>query len=143
MDLEFATGRFVTFYWRICWLVLAPLIMTIVFVYSTATMQQLTYSGLDYPIEYLVGGWSIFLIGMFQIPLWASWTIANKSRTYGCSAVRKTFAPSKYWGPQNPQIRIEWMKYKEEALERRRMLAKASNHGPIKRKLYTLFGQYR
>lgn len=106
-------------------------------------MEQLTYSGLSYPIKYLAGGWSIFLIGMFQIPLWASWTIANKSRTYGCSAVTKTFSPSKYWGPQNAQLRVEWMKYKEEALERRRILAKASNHGPIKRKLYTIFGQYR
>lgn len=142
MDLEFMTGRPVTFYWRFCWIFLSPVAMTTVFIYSTITMKPLQYAGMNYPIEYLVAGWCIFLIGMIQLPLWACWTFARNSKHSFLNAICESFRPTKYWGPHDKQIRIEWLKYKEEAKQRHRMAAQAANHSAWKQKLYIIFGKY-
>lgn len=143
LDLEFVTGHSVTFYWRFCWVFLSPLTMSIVFVYSTVTMEPLKYANLDYPHEYIVAGWAIFLVGMFQLPLWMFWKFGYEVRDKKLyDSLCQTFKPTENWGPANPQIRNEWRKFKEEAKRRRRIAAESANHGFIKRKLYTLFGKY-
>jgi len=143
IDVEFMTGRRVSFYWRFCWAFLAPLVMITVFIYSLATMKPLQYAELDYPVEYIVAGWSIFIIGGIQIPLWAVWTLCHKTNLSFCNAIKKTFSPSKYWGPNNEIQRAEWIKYKEEVLQRRAVAIASSNHSYLRQKLnIILLGKY-
>lgn len=47
------SGRAVTAYWRICWSVVTPVLMIIIFVYSAFSIKPLTYSRQDYPGEYI------------------------------------------------------------------------------------------
>lgn len=142
-DVEFMTGRRVTFYWRICWILLAPVTMTIVFVYSTITMKSLTYAGNNYPNEYLVAGWSIFLISMLQIPLWFTWHLSrSKNSASILRCVKESFHTTKRWGPRDFNNRIEWLKYKEEAKQRNQSAADAANHPKWIRKIYLAFGKY-
>lgn len=141
IDIEFMTGRRVTFYWRICWLLLSPITMSIVFIYSTITMKPLTYSGLDFPTEYVVGGWCIFLVAMIQIPLWSFYHL-NRNPDVRKQSVRRWFNETQRWGPLDQTNRNEWMKYKEEYKQRTRAAAKAANHPRWLRKIYLIFGKY-
>jgi len=142
LDVQFMTGRRVSLYWRLCWLFLAPLLMISVFIYSLATLKPLTYAGLNYPTGYIEAGWCIFIIGGLQIPLWAIWTLSHKMNLSFCDAIKKTFSPSKRWGPNNEIHRAEWIKYKEEALQRRALIVASSNHSYWRQKLNILLGKY-
>lgn len=140
-DVEFMTSRHVTFYWRICWLVLAPVIMTIVYVYSSITMKPLQYSGLDYPIAYLYGGWAIFLLALLQLPICFFWEFLRSPKP-ARQAFVASFQPTALWGPRRPNDRNDWLKYREEARQRSRTLASASGHSKLKQSIYLAFGKY-
>lgn len=144
LDLEFTIGRKASFYWRSCWLFLAPITMILVFFYQMVTFGTITYAGLEFPQEYVVAGWSILAIGAIQLPIWFIYEFANnvKATTTTCDALCESFKPTENWGPRNPQKRIEWLKYKEEAKQRHRRAAQNANHSAWKRKLYIAFGKY-
>lgn len=142
LDIEFMTGRKVTFYWRFCWVFLTPVTMIVVFIYSTATLGPLTYAGLNYPDEYMLAGWCIFFVGLIQFPLWAIWACSHNCNRSVWNAISDTFKPSKRWGPNLEHNRIEWLIFKEEAKERQQLAIQTANHGVLKRKLYLLFGKY-
>lgn len=141
IDLQFMTGRTVTFYWRICWLVLAPLVMSIVYIYSSIMMKPLTYSGLNFPTEYLLIGWSIFGFAMLQLPFWFIWHCMQSDQS-----MRKTFVNAfkctKLWGPRYQTDRNEWMKYREEMKQRTRIIAHASGHSTLRQRFNLAFGRY-
>lgn len=48
-DAEFMMGRKVGPYWRWCWAVFTPLIMTAILIYFLATYTPLTYNDVTYP----------------------------------------------------------------------------------------------
>lgn len=138
IDIEFMTRRRVTFYWRICWFVLAPVIMSIVYIYSSITMKPLRYAGLDYPSQYLVIGWSIFLFAMLQLPIWFIWQYTRQPK----KALLESFKSTKLWGPRKQSDRNEWLKHHEEFKERSRTVANASGHSKLMQKIYLAFGKY-
>lgn len=141
IDIEFMTRRRVTFYWRICWFLLAPVIMTIVYIYSSITMEPLKYAGHDYPTKYLVIGWSIFLIAMMQLPLWFIYRFAT-SPLPASKAIVDIFHSTPLWGPRKPTDRNEWLKYHEEVKQRSRNIANASGHSRLVRSFNFAFGRY-
>lgn len=143
IDVEFMTGRYVTFYWRICWIFLAPLTMTIVFIYSTITMKPLTYAGLSYPTEYMIAGWGIFLFAMLQLPIWFIWHVVRSKKSVSfLTALKNSFHKTDRWGPRDPNNRTEWIKYKEEIKQRSRTNANAVKHSKWIQKIKLAFGKY-
>lgn len=141
IDIEFMTKRRVTFYWRICWFVLAPVIMSVVYIYSSVTMEQLKYAGLEYPTRFLVVGWGIFLFAMIQLPIWFVYRIAT-SPFPASKAIFDVFRSTPLWGPRKQNDRQEWIKYHEEAKQRSRNIANASGHSQIVRAINVAFGWY-
>lgn len=49
MDIEFMLKRKVGIYWRICWGLLTPVLLIIIFAYFLITLTKLQYAGHDYP----------------------------------------------------------------------------------------------
>ena len=78
-DLEFMLNRHVTLYWRLCWGVVTPCLMLLIFLYSLVNFASPTYSKLHFPDGYLAAGWAIFAIGMLQLPLWGAWVVSRKN----------------------------------------------------------------
>lgn len=143
VDVEYMTGRNVSFYWRICWYLLAPLIMTVVFIYSTITMESLTYAGLPFPRPYIIAGWCIFFSAMLQIPIWFAWDYYKNAKENSLGvAFCETFKSTKRWGPRAANNKTEWRKYREEMKERVRSKANAKNHSELRRKISAAFGFY-
>lgn len=103
-DIEFMLTRKTGWYWRICWTVIGPCIMILVLIYQLSTFQMLKYNDQVYPVSYqgniffnglifgkqdiyinvchihfIVVGWFLTAIGLFQIPLWMGIHIYRQS----------------------------------------------------------------
>lgn len=48
-DVDFMISRRPGPYWRICWFLVTPLLMIVIFIYSMVTMKPLLFSGKTYP----------------------------------------------------------------------------------------------
>lgn len=49
LDIEFMSKRKPGFYWRFCWGILIPIILTSVLIYFIYTLEPLKYENKDYP----------------------------------------------------------------------------------------------
>lgn len=141
IDLEFMTRRRPSFYWRICWIFLAPMIMSIVYIYSSFTMKPLQYANQNFPTQYLIIGWGIFAFAMMQLLIWFLWHISRSAETPR-KAFIESFKSSKSWGPRKETDRNEWLKYREEVKLRNRTIANASGHSKFMQKINLAFGRY-
>lgn len=50
-DVEFMLKRKPGAYWKICWMIITPIFMMVIFVYSMVTYEPLAYGGKKYPTE--------------------------------------------------------------------------------------------
>ncbi|XP_055305392.1 sodium-dependent nutrient amino acid transporter 1 isoform X1 [Sitodiplosis mosellana] len=141
IDIEFMTKRRVTFYWRLCWFFLAPVLMSIVYIHSSITMEPLKYAGHEYPTKYIVIGWGIFLFAMIQLPIWFIYRFA-RSPLPASKAIVDIFHSTNLWGPRKQNDRNEWLKYHEEVKQRSRNNAKASGHSRLVRAFNLALGRY-
>ncbi|XP_030768073.1 sodium-dependent nutrient amino acid transporter 1-like [Sitophilus oryzae] len=114
-DVEFMTGKKVNVYFRVCWGIIMPVLLIVIFIYFLYSLPTLTYGihGLEYPTGILAFGWSILGIGILQAIFWLSYYLwAN--REYPCGKmIRKTFS-TKTWAPTGARRTYEWRKYKED-----------------------------
>lgn len=141
-DMEFMLNRKVTAFWRISWMIVTPGLMIIIFVYSMALYKNPTFIEKQYPTPSLVGGWFIFVFGMAQIVIWGVWIASRDSLSEGkSSAIKNLFRLNPEWGPKSPKFRKEWIAYKQEKLEQRRI--QSADHSWLKQKGYVLLGKYR
>lgn len=83
-DIEFMLNVKTSFYWRICWAIVAPGLMFLVLVYMLFSYEPLTYRGVQYPPVYYMAGWIIWGLGVLQLPFWALVTIYQQpGKTFG------------------------------------------------------------
>ncbi|XP_065367459.1 sodium-dependent nutrient amino acid transporter 1 isoform X2 [Calliphora vicina] len=109
-DAEFMMGRKVGPYWRWCWAVVTPLIMTVILIYFLSTYTPLTYNGVQYPDWAYAIGWTITCFGVLQIPIWiVVAAIRAPGSTWG-EKLRNSFKPKHDWGPTDPLLREQYNK---------------------------------
>ncbi|KAH8325069.1 hypothetical protein KR074_005171 [Drosophila pseudoananassae] len=119
-DIEFMLGRKVGLYWRLCWSIITPLIMTTILVYFYATYEPLTYNNVTYPTWAYGIGWMITAFGILQLPIWMIVAIIrDPGKTLGAK-IRGAFTPKKNWGPMDPLLREQYHKEIENDLTPRR-----------------------
>ncbi|KAL6441823.1 hypothetical protein ACFW04_002326 [Cataglyphis niger] len=109
-DMEFMLGKRLGFYWRACWLLITPLLMTLILIYTCATYEPLMYNGVRFP-DYAYGiGWFLLALGVSPIVWWIGQKIvANRISSSFTESVKTAFRPSqRKWGPKNSKIHREW-----------------------------------
>jgi solute carrier family 6 (neurotransmitter transporter, glycine) member 5/9 len=144
-DLEFMTGKVVVSYLRICWKVVTPLMMTIIFVYSMLVLKNTTYSGREFPPFLIVLGWCIFSLGLLQIPAWGIHQIVKIKRARNITvweAVKVSLKPSARWGPKDDAVREKWLAYKTGAVGMRQAMMNEQNHTKFHKLVNNLLGNY-
>lgn len=109
-DVEFMLGRKVGLYWRICWSIVTPLIMTVILIYFFATYEQLTYNGVLYPNWAYALGWTISCFGVLQLPIWMIVAIFQQPSGTFSERFMNAFKPKRSWGPANRQLREQYHK---------------------------------
>lgn len=52
LDVQFMLGKTTSFYWRICWSIVTPVLMIVVFFYAMITTERLVFAETyEYPEE--------------------------------------------------------------------------------------------
>lgn len=74
-DITFMFGIKTGIYWRICWAFVTPGVMALVLIYSLVEYQPLMYKGNEYPALYYYIGWTMWAIGILQLPIWACYVV--------------------------------------------------------------------
>ncbi|XP_016962013.1 sodium-dependent nutrient amino acid transporter 1 isoform X2 [Drosophila biarmipes] len=139
-DIEFMCNRRVSLYWRVCWSFFTPVMMIIIFIYSMATIEPIKYSELYFPEVANVAGWLLFAIGAAQFPLWGIWYISRHSEGTLWKSFKTSLKPSDRWGPANPDIRREWVVFKNQKAAQRAARKETSKLGFFWRKLTNFCG---
>ncbi|KAM7342970.1 sodium-dependent nutrient amino acid transporter 1 isoform 2-T2 [Cochliomyia hominivorax] len=109
-DAEFMMGRKVGPYWRWCWAIVTPAIMTAILIYFLCTYTPLTYNGEVYPDWAYAIGWTITCFGVLQVPIWI---VVGAIRAPGATwpeKLRNAFKPKYNWGPTDHLLREQYNK---------------------------------
>ncbi|XP_076756202.1 sodium-dependent nutrient amino acid transporter 1 isoform X2 [Xylocopa sonorina] len=113
-DIEFMLGRKMSSYWRICWFLVAPLILITIFFYTVATLSPLEYGGREYPTSAHVAGTILLCFSVSQIPCWMIVEMLRNRNLPVLQNFKKSFAPAPQWGPRESEYRKAWLRFKEE-----------------------------
>ncbi|XP_075166646.1 sodium-dependent nutrient amino acid transporter 1 isoform X2 [Haematobia irritans] len=109
-DAEFMMGRKVGLYWRFCWSIVTPLIMTAILIYFLSTYTPLTYNNVAYPSWAYAIGWTITCFGVLQIPIWIIVATIRAPGSTLSVKLRNAFKPKYDWGPMDPLLREQYNK---------------------------------
>uniref|UniRef100_T1GY81 Sodium-dependent nutrient amino acid transporter 1 n=1 Tax=Megaselia scalaris TaxID=36166 RepID=T1GY81_MEGSC len=109
-DTEFMIGLKVGVYWRICWSIITPAIMTVILVYTFIAYEPLTYKDIVYPDWAYSIGWTISIFGILQLPIWAIVAIYRQPEDSLKEKIFQAFSPKKDWGPTDPLLREKYLK---------------------------------
>ncbi|XP_050305970.1 sodium-dependent nutrient amino acid transporter 1-like [Anthonomus grandis grandis] len=113
LDIEFMTKNKPGVYWRICWLILVPIVLILVLIYFLVTFEALTYEKKEFPANIIVWGWILLGFGICQPLIWF---------IFHYFVIRKDFESSKLaissmfkhtdWGPKDAIRHRKWTEFK-------------------------------
>lgn len=107
LDLEFMTKHKPGLYWRLCWGLIMPVLLVVIFIYFAATLPVLTYGIYDfaYPSGVMAFGWSILGVGVLQTIFWVGY--------YSVWDKEIPIFSTETWGPAGKKRTQQWKDYKE------------------------------
>lgn len=120
-DVEFMLHQEPSIYWRLCWFIITPFSLIIIFIYTVIMMQPLTYAGISYPTSAHVAGSMLLAFGVLQIPLWMMVALIKNRRLPTLQMIHRAFAPASDWGPSEESDRQQWLIFKEDKAKLRSM----------------------
>lgn len=114
-DIEFMLGTRPSFYWRMCWSVITPLLMIVILIYTIVSYQPPTYDGMLFP-DYAYGiGWLLFVMGVSLIVGWFGYTLIQNMSTSFTETLKAAIQPSEIkWGPKDLATRKKWQDFIRE-----------------------------
>jgi len=143
IDLQFMTKRIVTIYWRTNWTFLTPIFMSVIFVYYLVKLENPKYSGWEYPTLTLAGGWFIFFLAIAQVPIFAIIHLIKHSGKGFWTTLKNGFKPNRHWGPKNPKLNSEWLRFKDDIQEHRQKEAYSMGHSRLMELWLMYTGKYQ
>jgi len=70
LDIKAMLGFTPGWYFKVCWVVISPLLLVAIFIASCADWQQPSYGSTPYPTWAHAIGWALTLVSVIQIPFW-------------------------------------------------------------------------
>ncbi|XP_076341500.1 sodium-dependent nutrient amino acid transporter 1-like isoform X3 [Tachypleus tridentatus] len=110
-DIHFMLNAAVGLYWKVTWIVTAPVILTVIFIYGNVMLviEKNSEGSSTIPPWGTAIGWVLAAVAIFQIPIWIMRVVYN---TKGPQRLKKAFQPQEDWGPSNPTNFISWKTWK-------------------------------
>lgn len=138
-DIEFMLNMKTSIYWRLCWGIITPFIMIVVFVYALYGSSTLKF-GDDYyyPPGAIAAGYIILFSGMILLPILALIKIFKSEGSSFREKVRAAYSPLATWGPRLIQDRKEWRAFSEVAAAQQDFVGNSR----FKHLGYSLLGRY-
>ncbi|PZC86411.1 hypothetical protein B5X24_HaOG209130 [Helicoverpa armigera] len=125
LDIEYMLGLKSSIYWRVCWGIVTPIMMMVVFFYSLITTEELLFGGTyEYPQGAYIAGAILQYFGIALIPIFMLATLWKyKSDTF-VDTVKRSFRKKATYGPRNLQKREEWKEFRRNAKYERELKRK-------------------
>ncbi|XP_059095413.1 sodium-dependent proline transporter-like [Tigriopus californicus] len=102
-DFKLMLGSEPGWYWKICWAVISPIFLVVIFLTGIFTWEEHKYSDVvPYPSWASSIGWFLVALSAIQIPLWAIITTIHYAIKGKLSQVIK---PTSAWGPGDKAVR--------------------------------------
>ncbi|EDV98124.1 sodium-dependent nutrient amino acid transporter 1 [Drosophila grimshawi] len=115
-DVEFMLGIKTSKYYRICWAVITPLLMTSILIYMLALYEPLKYKDYTYLPGIYVFGWCLSAFGVGQLIFWAIPAVRRQPVDLSLwQRIRKAFEPLPDWGPSDPKTLERYQLFMEQA----------------------------
>ncbi|XP_026725014.1 sodium-dependent nutrient amino acid transporter 1-like isoform X2 [Trichoplusia ni] len=116
LDIEFMLKIKNSFYWRICWSIITPVMMLTVFFYALITTEELLFGGTyEYPAAAYVAATILQYAGIILIPICIILSLWKYRTSSVVETVRRAFGPKKTYGPKIPEIFDEWKEFRRNA----------------------------
>lgn len=103
-DLKFMLNYEPGMFWKVCWAFIAPVALSVMFIYSAVTWTNPMYGDVAYPDWAINVGWGLTGVSVGMIPLFAIFVFFHRLFT---GQIRNLFAPAANWGPGDPEARRE------------------------------------
>lgn len=115
-DVEFMLGRKTGVYWKFCWTLLIPILLSVIFIYSQIVAKPLKVG--IHTLSPGVIGFGIFLavLACFLVPIFFSIEVF-KQRSSADSifeAIKNSFKPTSEWCPKDATLRQEYHQFIEK-----------------------------
>ncbi|XP_018580332.1 sodium-dependent nutrient amino acid transporter 1-like [Anoplophora glabripennis] len=137
LDIEYMLKRKPGIYWRICWCIVIPMALLVVFVYFVVTLEELTYEGQSYPSYIIVWGWVLLGVGVIQPLVWFLVEVLKRREAEGCNQAVKSLFLHDSWGPKDLKKNKKWQEFKAKEKHARKL----KNRSWIVDKLCILIGR--
>ena len=117
-DINFMLDTSISLYWKICWMAVAPLSLTMVLVASLASFERAgvgtAHGKYTYPLWADGLGWLLVVVPFSIVPLCAIAKILKLQDMSVSERVRLLLKPHQSWGPRNID---DWYRDKENRPE--------------------------
>ncbi|KAM9813366.1 sodium- and chloride-dependent neutral and basic amino acid transporter B(0+)-like [Neosynchiropus ocellatus] len=100
-DTEMMIGKrsfYFWLFWRMCWFIITPCVVLVIFCWSLISYKPLTYGTVEYPEWGLALGWCILAFILVWIPLVALFKLLRAEGTLW-KRLQSTCSPSEDWHP--------------------------------------------
>ncbi|XP_068148103.1 sodium-dependent nutrient amino acid transporter 1 [Drosophila tropicalis] len=111
-DAEFMLNIKTSYYYRICWSIVTPLVMIVIFVYNLYSMPTLKYHDQEFSAVYRVIGWCITAVILGQLIYWACYANYKQSKGSLLTRLRESAKPLADWGPLDSKKLIDYQMYR-------------------------------
>uniref|UniRef100_A0A182IQ75 Transporter n=1 Tax=Anopheles atroparvus TaxID=41427 RepID=A0A182IQ75_ANOAO len=111
-DIKFMLRIETSFYWRICWGLIAPVATLLILIFSIWTFKMPAV-----PVQYNVLGMSIYGLAVLQLPLWYIYAMCRRRSGQVESlrkAARNALEPLPVWGPEDDSTRMQYQLEEEQ-----------------------------
>lgn len=116
VDIEFMLGIKTSWYWRICWSIVTPIVMITVFMYAMVTTEALVFGGTYvYPSGAYIAGNMLQYIGMALIPIFIVASVWKYTSPTFTETVKRAFKKKPNYGPSEPGLREDWRQFSLQA----------------------------
>jgi len=114
-NVQFMTGYKPSIFFKVCWVLIAPLLLAAIFAYAMFEYKAPKYGDYVYPDWALGVGWALAGISVIQIPIWAVCVLGY----YTCKGdPGQAFRPLPSWGPGDPEARQRLLHAQQQLLKR-------------------------
>jgi len=109
-DIEFMLNRKTGYYWKFCWVILIPVLLSVIFIYSQAIATPLKEGSYVFGPGANAFGICLSVFACMLVPIFFVVEVMRRRNSAGSvlDAVKEVFKPNSEWCPKDPALRREY-----------------------------------
>ncbi|GCC19006.1 hypothetical protein chiPu_0018168 [Chiloscyllium punctatum] len=104
-------------WWRTCWILISPCILTAILVWSLTTFAPPTYGPVEYPVWSIALGWCMIIFCIMWVPIMAVVRVVQAEGATLWQKISAACTSAPEWGPHLEQHRGERYRKKPDSTE--------------------------